>query len=277
MSSDAQAVVDVTLAAAEPTELLSEARYGYVVPEGGTLVLVDPLADRFLPTPRRASGTTTVYDPGSLAAVWDKYSTDASELYADPKVFAVTAVLNADGGVGDPAHRDHRAVLACVTTPAWQAWEAMDGRLGDQVKFAEHLEDRSVDLHDPSAADMLELAQLFEATTKVDFESGVNLGSGQRGLVYKETVAAKAGHTGQLTIPSTFTVAVQVFEGGDAYKMVARLRYRIGNGNLTIGYKLERPEDVKRAAFDDVVAKAAEACSRTPLVGTPFGATPAAR
>jgi hypothetical protein len=45
---------------------------------------------------------------------------------------------------------------------------------------------------------------------------------------------------------------VQPFEGASAFRMTARLRYRISAGGLRIGYKLDRPEDVLREAFDDV-------------------------
>ena len=159
-----------------------------------------------------------------------------------------------------------------VLTPAWKAWAKLDGRMLAQSDFAEHLEDRSIDIVDPTAAEMLDIAQSFEATTKVDFESAERIGDGQRKLLYKETVTAKAGQSGEIVIPEKFAVGLQPFEGGEAYRVVARLRYRIVGSNLQIGYKFERPEDVLREAFTDRMVAVAEATGQTVLRGAAPGA-----
>lgn len=270
---DAEAIIGTAIDSVAPIELDPEKRYA--VSYGGSgdsagVQIIEPVIDAHRAAPRRVSGSAVVFDPDGLNVLWEKYSTDASELFADPTAFNLTAVFNADTDGETPGFRDHRAVLQCVVTTAWKKWLALDGKLGEQTVFAEHLEDRAIDLINPVAAEMLELAQHFEASTKVDFQSAANLGSGQRGLVYKETVAAKAGETGQIVIPQVFEIGVQVFEGGPAYKINARLRYRIREGKLFIGYALERPEDTKRLAFDDVTRAASEACGRLPLVGTPY-------
>lgn len=274
-SSDAQAIIDQTLAGAPPATLDPNGWSVVVVPEGGEAKVFGPRPDSELDAPRRVKGETTVFDVDSLAALWDKYATASSELYADPAAFRITAVFNADhdAAAGLADFRDHRAVLVCRLTPAWNAWLAKDGQYLDQTAFAEFLEDRLVDIVDPSGADMLELATTFQATTKVDFESNVVLSSDQRQLVYKETLQAKAGQTGRLEVPTHFTVALQPFEASAAFRVVARLRYRINNGHLAIGYRLERPDDVLREAFGDVRQAADEACGASSL----FGTAPAAR
>lgn len=274
MSSDAQAIVDVTLASAAPTPLEEGARYAVVVPDGGEVRVIDPVEDKHLSAPRRVVGTSTVYDVESLKFLWDKHAVATSELFADDKSHTITAVLNADVGAGEAAgFRDHRVVFQSMLTPAWRVWLALDGQMVDQHTFAEHIEDRSVDVIEPTAAQMLELASTFEATTKVEFKEATNLGSGQKALRYEETVAARAGQTGEVTIPTTFVVALQPFEGGDAYRLTARFRYRISGGRLALGFKFERPEDVLRQAFTDRMDAVGEATGQTVL----RGAAPAAR
>lgn len=268
--TDADAIIEAAISGAEPVILTEDARTAFVVPDGGKVCVIEPAPDSQRSAPRRKTGTTTVLDVDGLAFLWDKQALPQSELFADPKAFTVTAVLDADQGAADPAgFRDHRIVLACVTTPAWKAWTALDGQLMAQDSFAEHLEDRLVDIVRPTGGEMLELAQSFEASTKVDFKSAVVISSGQRQLQYEETTAARAGHKGSIEIPATFDLALKPFEGSDAYKVTARFRYRIRDGRLQIGYKLERPEDVLRSAFDDVRSAASEACDRAVLVGTP--------
>lgn len=272
MSGEVQSIVDVTLASAEPTPLDPAQRYAVVVPDGGSVKTIDPAADHLLEAPRRAAGISTVYDVESLGYLWDKHAVPTSELFADDKAHTITAVLNADLGAGLAAgFRDHRVVFQSILTPAWNTWMALDGKMLDQQVFAEHIEDRSVDVVRPTGAEMLELASTFEATTRMEFKEATNLGSGQKQLRYEETVQARSGQTGTIEIPTTFDVALQPFEGGDAYKVVARFRYRINGGKLALGFKFERPEDVLRKAFTDRMDAVAEATSQTVLRGAAPG------
>ena len=174
----------------------------------------------------------------------------------------ITGVLNAhentDGTVPGARHEDHRVEYAVLLTDAWKAWREHDGKLLDQETLAEHFETRSIDIVQPSAADMLELAQSFHATTSASFESSKLLSSGQRQFEHRENIDATAGKKGQLTIPGSFDLALKPFEGADPFKVTARFRYRITNGVLRIGYKLDRPEDVLRQAFLTVVENVEE-------------------
>lgn len=266
---DAEAIVETALASAEPKLLDPEQRYAVTVPAGGSVHVVKPATDEERGMPRRPSGTTTVQDVDSLQVLWAKHARVSSELYADPTSFTLTGVLNADEGESlNPGFRDHRLVLKCAKTPAWRAWEALDGQLLEQQSFAEFIEDRLIDIQRPTGGEMLELAQSIEATTSAEFKSAIALSSGQRALQFEETVSAKAGQKGQLEIPATFDLGLKPFEGGPAYKVVARLRYRIRNGSLAIGFKLERPEDVLREAFDEVRTLAGQACDSVVLLGT---------
>lgn len=270
-STDAGAIADVALAAGVPHELPSDQRAAIIVPAGGSLAVVEPTHDRDLPTPRRPRGTATVYEVDGLAVLWAKHShLGVSEVYADPERFTVTAVLNADVGAGLLAgHRDHRIHLVCRKSPAWIAWTASDGKLVDQTTFAEFLEDRLPEIVEPTGATMLELAQSFQATTKVEFKGAVALTSSTRKLQFEETATAKAGQRGDIEIPATFQLALQPFLGSAAYRVTARFRYRIRDGHLTIGYRLDRPDEVLREAFSDVQRSVSEATESPVVIGSP--------
>lgn len=266
--NDVQPIIDTTYMAAQPNDLEPERRYAVVVPEGGSVEIIDPAPDELLTAPRRVSGRSTVYDIDSLKVLWDKHSRPHSEVFGDPDRHVITAVLNADEGTGaDAGFRDHTIDLVCKETTMWKAWLALDGQLLEQQVFAEFIEERVTDVAEPSGAEMLELAQSFEATTSAQFKSSTILSSGQRGLQFEETIAAKAGQTGQLQIPKEFAVALQPFEGGDRYRVSARFRFRIRNGHLSLGYKLDRPEDVIRGAFEDACRNASEATGAQILIG----------
>lgn len=114
---------------------------------------------------------------------------------------------------------------------------------------------------------MLEIAQSIEATSSGQFESKQRLQDGQVALRYSQQVEARAGTKGDLTIPETFTVALRCYEGIDPVDITARLRYRIREGQLAIGYRLERLDDVKDKAFADVVDAVEQRLGRQLLRG----------
>lgn len=206
--------------------------------------------------PARKTGSVTFTDPASLIGYLDKHAEPWTEVFADDRACTITAVINAHGG--QPGWGDHGATLAVRHTDDWKDWTKNDGQLFDQAAFAEFIEDHLPNFAKPSGADMLELAQTFQATTKVDFASSQRIKSGETQLTYTENTTAGAGTKGQLAIPDTFDLGLQVFENGDAYKVSARFRYRIHDGQLRLGYRLTRPRDILRDAFNQVVSDVSE-------------------
>lgn len=204
--------------------------------------------------PRRKTGAYAVTDVDSLLQYLAKHAQLETELWGNATRSEVRAVINAHGaGLHVAGWSDHTATLTLPTTPDWKEWTQRDGKLMEQTEFAEFIEDHLPNFVTPTGADMLELAQTFQATTKVDFDSSQRLKSGETQLTYVENTTAAAGKKGSLAIPDTFDIAVQVHERGPAYKVGARFRYRITNGDLRLAYRLIRPRDVLDAAFDEVV------------------------
>lgn len=251
-----RAVIDTAIQSVEPTFV--DAGTGTLaivtVPPGGSVQTID-LAEkvaRHQTTPTRKTGQFSVHDAASFVAYLSKHGVSDTEVWADIPSARIVGVVNAHGN-DQPGWADHRVTYAAQHTDAWKAWIANDGKLMGQVAFAEHIEDRSIDIVRPVAADMLELAQTFQATVGVSFESSKLLSSGERQVEYRETVDAKAGKAGRLEIPKDFDIALIPFEGADAYKVRAHFRFRITDGELKVGYRLERPADVLREAFLGVV------------------------
>lgn len=211
--------------------------------------------------PNRKTGNRTVTDVDSLIGYIAKHGLPQTELWGNADTGTIRAVINAHNdsgtGGGNDGHGvaewgDHTATLQLRHTPDWNEWTSRDGKLMRQTEFAEFIEDHLPNFVTPSGADMLELAQTFQATTRVDFDSSQRLKSGETQIAYAEHTDAKAGKKGSIAIPDTFTLGLQVYERGDAYKIDARFRYRINDGQLALGYKLTRPRDVLLAAFDGI-------------------------
>ncbi|ARF66243.1 hypothetical protein B1H20_16795 [Streptomyces violaceoruber] len=247
-----QAVIDVAMRAAQPHQLDPGFIYTLVTPGGG-VQKVDLTGPEHTGVPARKSGTTLVRDVDSFLAYFDKHGDDNSEVYADVENRTITAVLDAHTA-GAARWGGHRLELRLRPTSAWSAWMHADNKLMSQTAFAEFIEDNLVDLVEPTAATMLELAQSFEATTSAEFQSSQRLDSGQRRFSYVEDVQAKAGRKGDIVIPAHLVLALAPFEGTDRYKVTARFKYRLDRqeGALKLAFKIERPEDTLAAAFEDI-------------------------
>lgn len=266
-NGEAQTIADIALRSAPPVALEPGKFHAFHTPAG--IKTVDLTGPEHTGTPARKQGTTTVRDATSFATYFGKHSDPDTEVYADAERLTVTAVL--DAHTADTARwSGHRLTLALRQTEAWSQWMRSDGDLLDQEHFAEFLQDHLPELLEPTAADMMEIAQSIQGVSKAEFTSGTRLADGQRQLQYTETVTAKAGQKGQLQIPEVFTIGLVPFEGSAGYKVTARFRYRIGrNGELTMGYKLDQPGDILRLAFADVVTAIGEAIEQPVMNGHP--------
>lgn len=257
-SNNAQAVIDAATRAALPQKLDADGRFHSIVSPDGAVKVIDLEVERdkaeHAHKPRRKTGEYRVHDADSFVAYLAKHADANTEVWADAVAAKITGVLDAHD-VDQPRHEEHRVVYGVLLTEAWKKWTAFDGQLLDQEDFADLVEERAIDVVQPTGAEMLEIAQTFRATVGANVESTVSLSTGQRQFAYREEIDGKAGKTGQMEIPETFTLGLRPFEGADAFKITARLRYRLRNGQLRIGYKLERPEDVIREAFLSVVEK----------------------
>ncbi len=261
IQGDMQAVIE----AARIGEVVAvgSTHLAFPLPDGGHVNVID-IESRIAPyraNPLRKTGTFHAHDAATFAAYLAKHGTADTEVWADVTGAKIVGVIDAHESAAGPVGEggalagwaEHRVVYTVAHTKAWKAWTARDGQLMSQSDFAELIEDRALDIVRPAAADMLELAQTFQATIGVNFESSKLLSSGERVLEYRETVDAKAGRAGKLEIPKDFDLALIPFEGADAFKVTARFRYRIADGALRVGYRLTRPDDVLREAFESVV------------------------
>lgn len=271
---DAQVLADLAFAAAAPEPLDPDGLYSITVPEGATHEILDLAAERDARAdrPRRRRGLVTAFDGDALVELVTQLGPEHGtvRLYGNPRAMTVTAVLNDDqaNGDGGGGWRDHRVSFEVQRTRSWLTWTNGQG-LGEQQKFAEHIEECRADIITPDAAEMLEIAQTFEASISATFSSGARLRDGARQLAYVEVIDGKGGNEGRLEIPEAMTVRLIPFEGGEPLDLVARIRYRIVSGRLQIGYSLHGWEDHEREAFDGICDRIEAALGSPILLGRP--------
>ncbi len=272
-NNETQAALDAGRALAKPHALdKTVSAYSVVVPRGATAITVrtPPAHPQFTDAPLRAMST---YKPATVAAfvglVERHIDENETTIWAHPTSGRFVAVFNDHGTLG-PAWRDHRANLQLIVPPEWSQWLAWDGKLLDQIAFAEFVEDHLSEIVEPDGATMLEIAQSFHATTKATFRSAQRFeGRPRPGAVPAWAVTSSSCESGKLEIPAEFKVALRPFIGEAACKLTALLRYRQGNGKLQLGFKLQRPDEAVRIVLDGIVSQLEERFPGVVFVGEP--------
>lgn len=260
---------NLTAAALEPKDV--DGSVHLLVPPNYTHKDITDLVEKAQPTPSRKRGTVALKDVASLLLYCiDQTEANAAHdkgyIYADPDKRSITAVFNDQQGV-QAGWRDHRAEFKAEYTPEFENWMRNNKQPKDQTVFAEFLEDNIADIAEPSGTQLLEIASTLQAKTGINFSSAKRLDNGQNQLQYVETIDAKAGANGALTIPKEFTLGLRIFKNGGGYKITARLKYRLNAGGVKFWYELDRPERSVEDAFTGYVDQVREQSGYHVLVG----------
>jgi uncharacterized protein YfdQ (DUF2303 family) len=220
--------------------------------------------------PLRKRGTVTVFDAASFNQVLaDNADAGNIAIYFDrnPEKPSVVAILNGHGPKG-AGWGDFRAQISFRPTPQWLKWKGIDGKLMPQPAFAEFIEDNLEDISDPAGGAMLEIVTYLQATRTVSFKSGIRLSSGAIQFQNLEDIDAKVG-AGSIAVPETFTLGIAPIFGLSSYAVPARFRYRIQDGKLQMGFKLQRVETMMGQIIEDVIAKIERGANISVMDGLP--------
>lgn len=251
--TEASVVASYAQQAVEPKEIEPGTLYA-LAGAAGDVEIHD--TDEYAPNPRHEKGARVVTDAASFVSYVNRHRLAGTEVYAHTGTSSVVAVIDSHEATGGfPGWQKHTVRLGLEKSKPWLAWEKADGELFDQSTFADFLDDRYLDVIEPAAGVLIDIARTFQAKTKVDFESGVREASGDVTLNYVEETTAKAGQKGNIEIPARIQLALRPYIGGPIYSIWASFRYRLNGGNLRLGFRLERPENILEAAFADIVTE----------------------
>lgn len=270
--SDIQSVIDAARAGAPAQTIADVGTKRHVLihghgSHGSSIQTIDLQSG--LPAPIRKTGKVTVFDADSFnKLIADNNGAGNVTIYVDrnPKEPSIVAVLNGNG-TGGPGWGDFRVRIEFRFTPQWVKWKSNDGKMLGQVELAEFVEDNLEDIQKPKGADMLEMVTQLQVARSTSFRSKVSLQSGTMCFTHDQEDKASVG-PGTLEVPQSFTLGITPVYGLAAYEVPARFRYRINEGKLTLGYKLERIETLMESIVNDVV-KAIAVDGLTVVEGTP--------
>jgi uncharacterized protein YfdQ (DUF2303 family) len=263
----ANLIAELKAAALAPLKI--EGSHHLVLPERYRHADITKLVEASQPNPNRKAGTVAL---GGLQSLLDYCEDQAAQagayVFADPDRRTITVVFN-DHRADAAGWRDHRAQFSAVFTPEFTTWLNNDGsnKAKSQGEFAEFIEDNLADITEPAAQQLLEVATTIQAKTDINFSSAKRLDNGQVQLGYTETIDARAGAGGALSIPKEFQLGLRIFKNGEGYRLRARLKYRLLGGSVKFWYELDRPERAIEDAFAGYVNEVREKSGYRVLIG----------
>jgi uncharacterized protein YfdQ (DUF2303 family) len=294
---DAEAIVEAVerLGVVNEITLDDEADLIVIRDAQGAQQIVDTLPYRKarLDAPERRTGTAKLTDLGSFIAHVRRFADEDSAVFAiddraNPRLVGVLD-YHRQGATAAARFGQHRAEYAFPLSDEWKAWTGRIARSFTQSELAQWLEDRILDLLDPSQvgesnrtlaerlgiklagpATLTALARDFAVRADVRVAQAVVLSTGETSVSYDETHETQSKKTGgKLEVPGGFVIAIPVFRNGAAYQMLARLRYRLQGGVISWWIAIEGVDRVFDHAISEAIEHVHESTQLPVYRGTP--------
>lgn len=278
--ADANIVEALAREMKQPIEIASEPGGNIkriALPPGWTLAEKDDDA-KLLTQPRRKLAKVKLIDAESFIDYIKRHGsmTDSTIwCIADYKVGRVNflGILNDHGeDEAKAAWRDHRASFTPEFSEEWARWIGKHKQHFSQADFASFIEDNLKDIASvegqPTGAQMLEMALTFEANQDMRFKSALRLQSGGVQMSFVQDDDAQTLQ--KMQVFDRFSIGLPVFWNGDAYRIDARLRYRVRDGKLTFWFELIRQDKVLEAATQTLITTIREKTGNPFFFGDPF-------
>lgn len=270
MTTESQTIADLAVKANQGAEIIPgpDGRRFLILPEGFTTQeLLDDPDGMIVPPPVRIKQAVLVQTADSLVDYVQRFKTADTVLFADIASNKIRALIDYHGAKA-PARLDHGATLDLPFSEEWRTWFQASGHLKGQLDFARFLEENAVDVIAPDGAELLEVCRDLQSKRKVDFRKAVRTSGGGESFEYSEESETKA-KTGGVEVPTQFKLSIPVYFDGAATELFAFLRFKIDEGNLTLGYVLHRAEHVRQAVFRQIVLDVGERTQCPVVFGRP--------
>lgn len=227
----------------------------------------------FMPPPERIKQRAQLLTVDALLLYIARYGTTTSVIFANEPsaiyevVFDYHSAIEDDNSGLERGDCEHTAVYTCPQSDQWKLWNAASGKMVGQLEFATFLENNLKDIAFPEPAAFMELALHFHIHKQATFESGQRLTDGSTQFHYSEDIKGSSNKkAGNIEIPAMIRISIPVFVDGHTYNLEARFKYRLNEGQLSLGYDLIRPLDVYREAVKDVTTSIAKGAPSTMMM-----------
>jgi uncharacterized protein YfdQ (DUF2303 family) len=245
-----------------------------VIPNGYNAQALEKIIEPYLEAPRRVKANVVLATLESFIQYVLEFKKPWTKIFAvvksSPPKFQ--AIIDYHDEEDNPGWCEHRAAYAPEFTSEWSRWMAANAKRMQQVEFATFLEENQDLIQAPPGAELLELVQNLEGKNDIRCTSAIKLTNGKVKMAYEEDVELKGTVStvaGEITFPNELMVAIAPFDGGAAYRIRCRLKYRIENRKITFWYECVDVHLIIKDAVKGITDTITEKLGITPLLGTP--------
>lgn len=242
----------------EPRVLPVEGTGGLVIaPQGMNIAHVKNFADKERTSPEVLRGTTALHTCDSFIEFANRYKSDNSAIFYSKKQQHITCVFDC-ATKEQTSFEQHKAVYAFPFSKELRAWSGNNGEKMSQLDFAMFIEQNVLDLAEPPAPDKespalkeirMRCGGLYAPVNKmVELSKGIAVRADERAVIKHDlntgeaTINFSSEHTDvngkAVKVPNMFVIVIPVLEGGKAYQLPCRLRYRLNSGSVIWWYEV---------------------------------------
>lgn len=265
------------------------------LPDGMTAHSLRSLYAEWLEFPERRIGTASLGDLASFIEHTNRFKDGDSVVFAqrsetEPSFQSVLDYHRAGPPDATEAARwgKHRGIHKPQVSEVWRAWKAADGKAMAQSDLAILIEDRILDIAPPpeqadsgsnaliaalggrvgTQAELLAASRSLRVRENAEVTNAQILETGEVEVVYRTELRDQTTNQ-PLRLPTCFSVMGPVFDGGPAYRLWIRLRFRRVEGAITWTLQRWRPDLILRHAMDEMIEAVRTHTLLPVLIGSP--------
>jgi uncharacterized protein YfdQ (DUF2303 family) len=276
--TNTQAAIDAGLLIAKPINLEPDASasrlQAVIVPEGCELESLENLLAPHRDFPPRIIACPKFETLDSLLEYVTGFKNEDSKVFVTapplqpPTVLAILDYHNPESA----SWASHKAIYVSRFSVEWNRWTSFDRKKLTQAEFATLLEENASLIVDPPGAELLELVTTLEGHADIACNQMIRLPNGRAKLLYDENVSLTgqvSSKPGAIEFPTALKVQLQPFDGGPAYTIPCRLRYRIENRRINFWFECVDLHLVIKECVEAMIDRIQEKLELTPLMGSP--------
>lgn len=263
----------------EPKVLPVKGTEGLVIaPNGMNITHVKQVIDAERTAPETLKGSTNLHNCKSFCDYVNRYKTDDSVVFYNKPEGTITCIF--DCATKDKtSYERHKAEYSFPFSEELKSWRGENNSLMSQLDFAMFIEKNVLDLAEPPTPEnegealkniRMRCGGHFASVAKmVELSKGIAVRADEKAVIKHDlntgeaTIQFSSEHTDAdgkpVKVPNMFVIVIPVLDGGKAYQLPCRLRYRLNNGSVRWWYEVINLDKAIEMAIDEELQEISKA------------------